>query len=504
MRFLWGVLLLLGGAVAQLNPGPAGHYARCQALYQEGDLESAAATCELALTADERFVPALKLLARIHLDRGQPKEAEAYLERLTALTPTDPEVGVLVARHRLAVGRPAEALTLLADRREAEALWLKGQALAALGRYPEALEALQAAWEAGEVRARLDAARVYERLGRPTEALAVLPEAGPEVAVLRGRLLLAAGELDAAARVLEDTLPQLNPLGAAYLEALTALALAYYGQGEFYRGGTVLRQLGTRVNLAGLVWRKAWLWGVGVILLLALHLYAESRIEPVSAVEIGGAPSWGVGSVYAVFLMGWGVAAAVALLVGWGVYGNLLAVFTPVQREVVRPAFYLSLGAALLLFSAWRVRRSGLEARALLGHPAVWPVGLGVGVFLAAALVLYAWLARAVGGLEAFPVALVPWGALAFIGFALAEVAFRGFAFAAFRERYGPDLAPYFTVLAPALVLMSPLLLWVGVGAGLYWVRHRWDSVLPGAVGFALVGGAIALLGQAPWVRALF
>ena len=359
MRFLWGVLLLLGGVMAQLNPGPAGHYARCQALYQQGDLESAAATCELALAADERFVPALKLLARIHLDRGRSGEAKPYLERLQTLAPDDPELGLLTARYHLSETRYAEALSLLEGRKEAEALWLKGQALAALGRYREALEVLQAAWTRGEARARLDAARVYERLGRPAEGLAVLPEAGPEVAVLRGRLLLAAGELDAAARVLEDALPQLNPLGTVYLEALTALALAYYGQGEFYRGGSVLRQLGTRVNLAGLAWRKAWLWGVGFILLLALHLYAESRIEPVSAVEIGSAPSWGVGSVYAVFLMAWGVAAAAALLVGWGVYGNLLAAFTPVQQEVVRPAFYLSLGAALLLFSAWRVRRGG-------------------------------------------------------------------------------------------------------------------------------------------------
>ncbi len=106
----------------------------------------------------------------------------------------------------------------------------------------------------------------------------------------------------------------------------------------------------------------------------------------------------------------------------------------------------------------------------------VWAEGLLVGLALSMLLLSYAYVAR-----EA--------------GWVWPESGFRGFAYAAFCERYGADLAPYFSVLAPVLALLAP---------AVFWARRCYESTFPGIIEFVVFGVAMALVTQAPIFRTLF
>jgi len=509
MRLHWilGVLgFLFALAWAQFNPGPAGYYEQCRSLYQEQVLDGARAACELALVADPEYVPALKLLTRIRLEEGQLEEAYELLERLKERAPGDPTTAVLEARYLLAKGRAGEALERVAHAPGAEAVWLKGRALERLGRFDEALAAYREAALLGYREARLDAVRLLERLGKPEEALEELGRVDdPELLLVEGRLLWSAGRLPEAAAVLERALLELPSTDPGYDEALSILAAVYYGMGDVERGRLTLTQLSSRVNLLGAFLRASWLWLLGLVALVGLHLYGESRIEPISTLELRGDNTWGMGRLYGAVLLAWLLAAAVAAWLGWYLYQNWLAAFTPVQRDVVRPVFYLALALFLGLAGWSALRREDDSAPSVLGRPESRVEGFWVGLVLLVLLVGYAWLARALPVLNPFPFnPLLPLGALALASVGLAEPMLRLRAYDAYRVRYGGSLAPAFAVLLGGLVWFSPVVFWWAAGASLLGIRLRIGALWPALVGWFVLGLLAWASGFVPWVRALF
>lgn len=507
MRWILGFAgLILSLAWAQFNPGPAEYYAQCRTLYEEQVLAGARAACELSLVADPEYVPALKLLVRVHLDEGNLEEAGDLLERLKRLAPDDLVTRTLEARYLLEKGRPAEALDLVTHVPGPEAAWVRGRALEALGRFQEALGAYREAAILGEARTRVDAAALLERMGEPVRALDELADLDdPALLPLKGRLLWSAGRLPEAAEVLERALAELPSTDPQYTDALSTLARVYYGMGDTRRGGLTLSQLSGRVNLVAELLRAGWLWLLGLVVLVGLHLYGESRIEPISTLEVRTDNAWGVGRVYGALVLAWALGAVVAVGLGWYLYHNWLAAFTPVQAQVVRPAFYIAAAFTLaaLGWSALRPEEEG--APSPLGRRESWIEGLWVGLVLFALLIGYAWLSGRAAWLEPMPFnPLRPLGALALAALALAEPMLRVRLPASLQLRYGAGLAPVFAVLVAGLFLIAPVLLWWAASAALLAVFLRMRGLWPVMVGWIVLAVLLLGAGYLPWTRALF
>ena len=493
-------------AAAQFNPGPASYYSQCRTLYEEHVLAGASAACELSLVADPNYVPALKLLSQIYLDEGRVEEAGDLLERLSRLAPDDLETRTLNARYLLEKGRYREALNASQHVPGATASLVRGQALEALGRFDEALQAYREAALLGNKEARIKAALLLERMRRPEEALKEIDGLDDAaVGPLKGRLLLSAGRLPEAAVVLEETLRDLPSTSELYNQTLGTLALTYYGLGNFRKGSLVLSQLGSNADLVGDFFAAVWMWLLGVVLLVGLHLFGESRIEPISTLEVREDYTWGVGRLYAAMVFSLLAGATVAVLAGWLRYDNLLAAFTPVQADVVRPVFYLT-SALAMSFTAYLVlRRQPEDAPPPLGKRENWIEGLWVGLVLAVLIIGYSWARVRMPWLNAMPFnPLLFSGAVALSALALAEPLLRVVAPTVFRVRYGANLAPLFTVLIGGLVWLSPVVLWWAAAAFLYWVRQRFAGIWPNMTGWLVAAFILLLAGFFPAFWALF
>ncbi|PZA08516.1 MULTISPECIES: lipopolysaccharide assembly protein LapB [unclassified Meiothermus] len=493
MKRVWAVLLGISGicaaaAWAQTGLGPQKYHQQCQGLYAQGDLNSAQATCELALVADPEYLPSLKLLTRIHLERKELAAAKPALEKMDRLAPDDPEVRLLTGWARLLEGRPADALVFLGSQSSTKALVLRGQALEALGRYEEALPVyLQATADA---EGRLGAARLYQRLGRLQEGISLLGNS-PAESIFRAELQWEAGQLGEAAAGLEATLPRLGPLEPDYNRALGLLAMIYYGQGDWSKGGLVLRQLSARVGLANELFLRTWPWLLTFLVFLGLILYGESRIEPMRTVEMSNEPTYGPGTLYLWLIGSLALAAIASGWIGFSLYHNWLAIFTPVQSEFIRPIFYLLLGALALLMTYYRLRR---RLALHLGNPRGWIEGLWAGAVLLGMAGLYSLVRKPLGLGEIPPMFLT------FVGWALLEPVLRGVAIDALRERY-KELALPLAPLLGALAVPGPTLFLVAAGFLLGWLRKRAGGVWGGVAAWVLVGIILALIGHLPLVR---
>ncbi|MFC0594833.1 tetratricopeptide repeat protein [Thermus composti] len=471
--------VLLGGPLASAQEAQT-YYLRCLRFYQQGALESAQTTCELALVSDPNHAPSLRLLARIALEGKDPKQAEAFLERLGK----DPEAPLLQARLLLLKGRPEEVLKLDLPSGP-EARLLKALALEGLKRYEEALALAQGLPPTLE--ARLLLARLYLALGKPQEGLAFLGST-PEERLMEGRLLFLSGRPGEAISLLESLLPVLPPEGRK--EALRTLTLAYLGQGDLARGSAALSQLAQVENLPGRFLERTWPWLLTFLVFLGLVLLGESRIEPLRTVEVVEDPLPGPGSLYLYLLLSLFLALAFALFLGKALFANALALFTPYQQDQVLPSFYLVYGLALFtaLLLGQRRRLPGL-----LGDGRTWVEGFWVGPALLLCLFLYG-LLRPFLGLSTLPLNL-----LVFLGLALMEPFFRGLAPLVYKERYR-DLAPALAALLFALAVPGPTLLLLLLGAGLLWAKERAGSVLGMATGWVVAGVVLALF-PVPWLR---
>ncbi|WP_297853105.1 lipopolysaccharide assembly protein LapB [Meiothermus sp.] len=487
--FAVGIALFAFTALAQL--GAEGYYTQCKALYDQGVRDSARATCQLALVADPNHLPSIKLLGRIYLEENNPSGAQPFLQQMIRLSPEDPEVALLDARYLLLLGRPADALARLPKGLNTEAVLLRAQIYEALGRYEEAYATFRRVTASEE--ARLGAARLAERLGRPQEALGLLGNS-PKEQVARARLMWLSGDTRAAAEALEEVLPRLGSLDGDYTRTLGLLAMIYYGLGEFDKGALVVRQLSSRVSLPSNLLSKVWPWLVVLLVYLGLVLYGESRIEPMRTVEMGNERRFGPGSLHLWLLLALVLAGLASVGVGQLLYQNLLALFTPFQGQVVRPVFYFLLGAFAFLVAYQMVGPAGM-VRAL-GPRSSWIEGTWAGLVLLALLGVYAYLAK--------PLGLSSLGTMypIFFGLALLEVVIRGVGHPIFQERY-KELSTFMIPVLFALAIPGPTVFFLMASVFLGWLYSRTKGALAGATAWVLAGLILALVANLPWVRTL-
>jgi hypothetical protein len=341
---------------------------------------------------------------------------------------------------------------------------------------------------------------------RPGEALKEVENIDdPVIGPLKGRLLLSAGRLPEAAVVLEETLRDLPSTSDLYNQALSTLALTYYGLGDFRKGALVLAQLGANADLIGGFFGAVWSWLLGIVVLVGLHLFGESRIEPISTLEVREDYTWGVGRLYTAILFSLLVGSLLAVAAGWLFYNNLLAAFTPAQANAVRPVFYLATALFMGITAYSVLRRHPEDAPPPLGKRENWIEGLWVGLLLALLVIGYAWARAHLPWMNTMPFnPLLVNGSVAIASLALAEPLLRVVAPTVFRVRYGAGLAPLFTVLAGGLVWLSPVFMWWAVAALLYAIKQRFAGVWPNMTGWTVAALLLLLGGFFPSLRALF
>src|SRR5690606_12777666 len=127
----------------------------------------------------------------------------------------------------------------------------------------------------------------------------------PDVRSLLGRALWARGGLGAAAGHLA-TAHQLRGSRDvdAQAEDLRALAFIYYAEGDIAAGNLALRESLRRDNLISRLGGNSVVWLGALLLLVAVHLVAESRIPSTSGLEVVDGPQpWSVGHVYGTLLV---------------------------------------------------------------------------------------------------------------------------------------------------------------------------------------------------------
>ncbi|GIW28801.1 MAG: abortive infection protein [Meiothermus sp.] len=487
--FAVGIALFAFTALAQL--GAEGYYTQCKALYDQGVRDSAKATCQLALVDNPNHLPSIKLLGRIYLEENNLAAAQPFLQQMKQMGPQDPEVALLEARFLLLEGRPSEALERLPRGLSTEAVLLRAQIYEALGRYEEAYATYRRI--AASEEARLGAARLAERLGRPQEALGLLGSS-PKEQLVKARLMWLSGDTRAAAEALEEVLPRLGPLEGDYTQTLGLLAMVYYGLGEFEKGSLVLRQLSSRVSLPSSLLGKIWPWLLVFLIYLGLVLYGESRIEPMRTVEMGSDRRFGPGSIHLWLILAFILAGLASVGIGQLLYQNLLALFTPFQGQVVRPVFYFLMGALALLITYQMVKQEGLVQA--LGSRSSWVEGTWAGLVLLALLGLYSYIAKPLGlsGLGTmYPI---------FLGLGLLEVVIRGVGYPIYKERY-KELSNFMIPVLFALAIPGPTIFFLMASLFLGWLYMRTKGALAGATAWVLAGLILALVANMPLVRTL-
>lgn len=362
-------------------------------------------------------------------------------------------------------------------------------ALEALHRYEEALRLAQGLPSTPE--ARLLLSRLHLALGRPQEGLAFLGSTLRE-RLERGRLLFLSGRPQEAIPLLEGLLPELSAQPGLQSQALSLLALAYFGQGQLAQGQAALRQLSALENLPARLLAQAWPWLIVLLAFLLLVLLGESRIEPLRTLEVVEDPLPGPGSLYLTLLGTLLLALLLTAFLGKSLFANTLALVTPYQKDLILPSFYLFYG--LLLFASLLLQRSFRKRLpAFLGPASSWIEGFWVGPALILLLFLYGWLREPLG------LSTLPLNLLAFLGLALMEPFFRGLAPLVLGERYR-ELAPYLTAFLFAVAVPGPTFLLLLLGAGLLWAKERAEGTLGLALGWVVAGVILALL-PAAWLR---
>lgn len=491
MKHLWACLLALGVALAQPSTSnPDNFYNLCLRLFDAGNPELALNDCNNALTLNPNHIPSLKLSARIHLTLNRPLEAQQSLTRLVELQVNDGDVQLLRAWAALLEGRPNETLTLLSQQVSSEALLLRGRALQAVGRLDEALALYLRI--PGVREARLEAAKIYRLNGQIQEGISILGNSSQEQ-LLKAELLWSAGNLDQASKMLEGLLPRLSAFDGSYAQALAALAMIYYGQGDFTKGGLVLRQLSNRVNLWGVLLSHIWVYAAVLIIFLATLLYAESRIEPMRTVELSHEPSYGPGTIYLWLVAAIGLGSVMASGIGYWLYGNWLALFTPAQAPLIVSLMFMFTGVIALAMAYVRLKG---DMRKYFGDPRSWADGLWLALVLMLMLWAYVWLRQNFDLSIGMLAPILP----TFVGLALLEP-LRNLTRKAITERYGDPFLPL-SLLLISLVPPGPTLYLLAAGFVLTLYYRRTGGVIAGMVAWLLMGLILTLASNTPLIRA--
>ncbi len=524
--FVFALVVFASGLAAAQTVDPDAALAQCAKFFAQGDLETAVNSCDLALAANPRFASALRLKTRVLLAQQKTFEARDALDQAVALEPDALENTVLdaeLAAAKKQTGKAAQLTDELLSRSlpqqfEVRVLGLSASAAIANRQFDVAVKRLQR-WLSlqpsnVDVRRRLSNALLNTD---PKKALQVLRQAPDSSALLQselGRVRWITGDLQGAVQTLEKAVR--NPKAFAnlpndYGRALGALAFSYYGLGQFDEGARVMALIPGQPNVLSLAIRKVLPWLLGLLLLLGVHLVAESRIEPLSVIEYQDGPRpWTVGNSYAILLGS--VAVAFVFMVAYSRLGlgNWLAVLTPVQSAGARDVFLGVLGLALAAATVWQLRRLGWNWREQLpmrfdGSSIL--DGALFGLVLAALVVGFQWATQRFGFAQGFYLDFVqPRNTLVLplVTLPLTEIFFRAFNFPAFDKRYG-DVGQIMLVLQFALVFATPLVLLILLGYGLYRLYDRNHNIAPLMVAWWVGYAALLVLSVfVPLVRGVF
>jgi tetratricopeptide (TPR) repeat protein len=500
---LLALFALSGGASAQLRQAQTS-YSRCVEFFvRQDNPQIAEQFCNTAVQFAPEVAEYQRMYARVLLANGNPDGAEGALNaaRARAVVPENDLIAAEIALYRsdlqtaLDSARAALGAPGLQRLETIRALRVTGTVLARQSLDEEALADLERAiaLEPRDVRLRRAAADLYLKR-EPRRAVALLELAPLKTAPILadlGRAQWVAGDLTAAIQTLEGITGRVQSFSSereTYQRALGALAYAYYGQGRFNEGNRVLTLMDNQGNLFALFISRSLPWLLGILLLLVLHLLGESRIEPLSTIEIQDGPRpWTVAVVYTWLLLAVLVGGVAALVGGNLIYGNFLAILTPYQSGTIKDLYFVCFALTLFALSLQTTASNGWNVRDQLFGKARREVALdgpAVGLVMLAAALLYQFGVHFIN-FKGFYLDLSTWRttlALAMLILPLSEVYFRAFALYPMEKRYGQGIAYAILSVIYALALTSPLPLLIGFGVGLLHFTNRAGGTLPAIV----------------------
>lgn len=522
---LLALLVLSGVARAQVRQAQTS-YSRCVEFYlRQDNPQIAEQFCNTAVQFAPEVAEYQRLYARVLLANGNVDAAEAALNaaRGRASVPENDVIAaeIALARNDLETALNAARAALNAPglpRLETiRALRVSGTVQARQSLDTEALTDFERALalEPRDVRLRRAAADLYLKRD-PRRAVALLQAAPLQTAPLLadlGRAQWIAGELDAAIGTLEGITGKVQSFSSereTYQRALGALAYAYFGQGRFNEGGRVLSLMDNQGNLFALFISRSLPWLLGVLLLLTLHLLGESRIEPLSTIEIQDGPRpWTVATVYTWLTLAVLVGAVAALVGGNLIYNNFLAILTPFQNGVIKDLYFICFALTLFALSLQTTAANGWNVRDQLFGRLRREVALdgpAVGLLMLGAALLYQFGVQFIN-FKGFYLDLSNWrttlGAAVLV-LPLTEVYWRAFALFPLEKRYGQGIAYAITSVLYALALTSPLPLLIGFGVGLLYFTNRSGGTLPAIVAQWVFHVGLLLALSIPLVRTWF
>ncbi len=474
---------------------------QCLRLEAGGDYVSARESCLNALELDPSGTDTLLALARLEIRLGELSSAENRLLQLRARVATAEPALLLaeVALERddalLAESYLQSAQQQLATNPNAELAarhsWLLGRSLEAAGELQESLGHYRraAAGQPLEAEYYMTAARVLLRMGLPDAAAEELLQyriasgerGDANLHSLLGQAQWAAGRLQAAATEFETAYSLRAGRNAeAQADDLRSLTAIYYGMGDVQGGNAALSDALGQGNLVRLLAGNSLMWLLVLLLIAALHLLSESRIQEHRTIEaVEGPQLWSVAQVYSVLV----VSALIALIavIAWSVLvlDNWTAVFTPLQAGQVKAVFIIVFSVCALTGSWLAVRRHGWHAsNVLLGRGEHLLTGLVIGAVLVGVAILWqlfmpAGLLKGAWQFELSRVSGLTLAAMVLVSFA--ELFFRSFAVPALDKRYGSNIAIVISAGLYALVLGTPVLLSLVIGLvlGVAFLRSR-------------------------------
>lgn len=487
------VLGLLAGSVqaqtqnsqtSSLGNTTSSYTVQCANFYRAKDYLSARGQCQLAATDNPQDARAWQLLTASALALEDYSTATRALTQAQSLAGSQDETRLLEAELNLAQNSFEAALSVSDSVRQnsQRKLMVRAKSLDALERKAEAIEAyrLVLSYFPTDDAARVALAqRLLEQ--QPDEALIVLERGTGQSADLlaqQGYTEWAKGEGQKAILTLEKSLDLAaqNPRTLSpeqRVRALTALSMAYYGAGEFGEGNLVLQQLGENYNLLGHLLEFFIPFLLPLLLLLLLHLFGESRIEPLSTLEFDeGQRPWTVSSVYRILLVSLLGGLVMSMVYGSALYSNLLALWTPLQRNEALPIFYFTFAMLVFALTWQNLRSQGWKPNTLLFAPYLpqnLSLGILTGIAWAFVSVLYANLTRSLpqpwNGYF-LPLELPSfWLIFALLALPLTEPFWRAYAFTPLEKRYERPIAVGILVCLYGLIFGVPLPLMLLEGA---------------------------------------
>ena len=493
-------LLLPAGAIAQNFDGDR-FLEQCLRLEAGGDYVSARESCLNALELDSGNTDTLLALARLEIRLGDMNSAETRLLQLRARV-TSAEPALLLAEIALqrndlilAESNLDTAARQLANSPHAELAarhsWLTGRTLELRGEAQEALGHYRraAAAQPLELSYYKSAAEVLFGMGMPEAAADELLQyrsasgmrGDAELHSLLGEALWASGRLQAAAAEFEAAFALRAGRDAeAQAADLRSLAAIYYGMGDTAGGTAALSDAVGQGNLIRLLSGNTLMWLLVLLLLAAVHLISESRMHEHQTVEITEGPRiWSITRIYSVLVLSALLGLVGVLLYSVLVLENYTAVFTPLVAGQVKSVFLIVFSLSAVIASWIAVRQHGWNAGdRLLGRSEHVASGLVLGLVLLG--VVAAWQMIMPDGLLKGPWHLnlrrldsVALAALVLLP--LAELFFRSFAIPALEKRYSGNVAVAISAGLYALVLGTPVVLSLVIGAvlGVAFLRSR-------------------------------